>query len=88
MKRNFVSWVVVLLVAAASAGAEYVYAGQWGSFGAGNGQFNYPNGIGVAPASGNVYVADTQNDRVQYFRWKNEPAVAPASLGKIKALFK
>jgi hypothetical protein len=44
---------------------------QWGSSGAGNGQFTGPQGVAVAPAgspnAGRVYVADTGNKRVQYF---------------------
>ncbi|HUU57043.1 MAG TPA: hypothetical protein VMW93_06865, partial [bacterium] len=61
--------------------------GKWGSQGSGNGQFYRPYGVAYAPLSGYVYVADTGNDRIQYFKWVN-PAVAPASLGRIRALFK
>jgi DNA-binding beta-propeller fold protein YncE len=39
---------------------------QWGSYGTGNGQFNYPGGIAV-DSSGNVYVADRGNNRIQKF---------------------
>lgn len=39
----------------------------WGSPGAGNGQFNGALDVAVDPASGNVYVADVGNDRVQRF---------------------
>ena len=42
------------------------YLGQWGSHGSGNGQFDYPYGVAVAPG-GDVYVADSDNNRVQYF---------------------
>lgn len=35
--------------------------------GSGNGQFNGPSGISVEPISGDVYVADTNNNRVQRF---------------------
>jgi len=42
------------------------YQGQWGSYGSGNGQFNIAAGVAVAP-NGNVYVADYNNNRVQYF---------------------
>jgi len=37
-----------------------------GGMGAGNGQFNYPRGLNVTP-SGNVLIADTNNDRIQKF---------------------
>ena len=39
----------------------------WGTLGTGNGQFNAPTGIAVDPSSGNVYVADTGNNRIQEF---------------------
>jgi len=42
------------------------YLGQWGSLGGGNGQFVSPLGVAV-DASGNVYVADMNNHRVQKF---------------------
>src|SRR5581483_10087855 len=40
---------------------------QWGSFGSGNGLFNNPQGITVDPVTGNVWVLDSGNDRVQQF---------------------
>lgn len=45
-----------------------VYVLQWGSFGnpPDTSVFNRPSGVAVAP-NGDVYVADTQNDRVQRF---------------------
>jgi len=67
VKGKFLNWAAALLVGAASAGAGYVYAGQWGSIGAGAGQFVYPCGVAIAPASGYVYVSDSGNHRVQYF---------------------
>src|SRR5262249_38497264 len=42
------------------------YLTQWGSFGAGAGQFNCPLGVAV-DASGSVYVADNLNNRIQKF---------------------
>jgi len=39
---------------------------SWGSAGTGPGQFNMPYGV-ATDAAGNVYVADTYNDRVQVF---------------------
>jgi DNA-binding beta-propeller fold protein YncE len=41
-------------------------ATTWGGPGQGDGQFQEPWGVAVAP-NGNVYVADTWNHRVQYF---------------------
>ena len=38
----------------------------WGGFGSGSGQFVFPHGIAV-DADGHVYVADTDNDRIQEF---------------------
>lgn len=48
------------------AAVTYVYNTQWGSLGSGNGQFNSPRGMAV-DSSGNVYVADTGNNRIQKF---------------------
>ena len=39
---------------------------EWGSWGKGDGQFEYPSGI-TTGANGNVYVADSGNARVQEF---------------------
>jgi len=41
-------------------------ATKWGSNGTGDGQFNQPFGVGV-DGSGNVYVVDRKNDRIQKF---------------------
>jgi hypothetical protein len=40
--------------------------GQWGTFGTGDGQFFNHQGISIA-GNGNVYVADTRNNRIQVF---------------------
>ncbi len=42
------------------------YVNQWGSNGSGNGQFSLPNGLYV-DGSGNVYVDDKGNERIQVF---------------------
>jgi DNA-binding beta-propeller fold protein YncE len=54
-------------------GINYTLVKTWGSLGSGDGQFNYPYGIAVDP-SGNIYVADTINNRIQKFA----PVLAPA----------
>ncbi len=46
--------------------AGYVFVRQWGSEGSGDGQFNFPRAIAIGP-DGNVYVADSDNHRVQVF---------------------
>lgn len=40
---------------------------EFGGAGAGDGQFHTPNGIAVHPITGNVFVADALNDRIQEF---------------------
>nr|NIT35784.1 hypothetical protein [candidate division Zixibacteria bacterium] len=62
------------------------FLGKWGRRGFGNGQFTYLCGVAVTGNGAYVYVADTENYRIQYF--KDVTAVAPASLGRVKALFK
>ena len=57
---------VLTSTAPASAGT-FTFVSAFGSQGSGNAQFNQPRGIAVAP-SGDVYVADSLNNRVQRFR--------------------
>ncbi len=47
---------------------------EFGGYGTGDGQFNYPRGIAIAP-SGDVYVADSGNNRIQKFT----PTCAPVA---------
>ncbi|TMA57524.1 MAG: hypothetical protein E6J75_07440, partial [Deltaproteobacteria bacterium] len=39
---------------------------NWGSLGSGDGEFSQPSGVAV-DGSGNVFVADTGNNRIQEF---------------------
>ena len=50
----------------ASRAQPPTYITQWGTEGSGNGQFELPHGVAV-DAGGNVYVADTNNGRIQKF---------------------
>jgi len=86
MKRIIlISIMPIMLVNIAISG--WVYEGQWGSYGSGYGQFNYPPGIAV-PSNYKAYVVDTKNHRVQYFRYEPAQNITPTSLGNVKALFK
>jgi DNA-binding beta-propeller fold protein YncE len=66
MKSTVFYAVTVLAVAVTPGLADWVYEGQWGAVGIGNGQFNLPGDVAIA-TNGNVYVADAYNYRVQYF---------------------
>jgi sugar lactone lactonase YvrE len=57
---------VCALVALAAPGQGFKVVGKWGKDGSANGQFMNPKGIATDKA-GNVYVADTDNNRVQVF---------------------
>src|SRR5688572_3365276 len=40
---------------------------EFGSFGTERGYFNSPNGIAVSPKTGNYYISDSANSRIQIF---------------------
>jgi hypothetical protein len=60
-----VAGALVAIAAPASASAAFGPVGAFGGSGSGNGQFNGPRGL--AASAGTVYVADTSNNRVEYF---------------------
>ncbi len=70
--RHFFHIIPTLIIAAififnyTHTFAAYYYASQFGTEGVGNGQFSYPRHI-AQDASGNLYVTDNGNSRVQKF---------------------
>jgi sugar lactone lactonase YvrE len=70
MKRSAILTTLVLAIVLCWTSTALATAptplGSWGTGGSGNGQFNNPNVIGLAP-NGDVYIADTNNNRVQHF---------------------
>ena len=57
-----------VLGGARAAEPAYVFVGKFGSGpGTATGQFVQPNGIAIEASAGNVYVADTLNNRIQEF---------------------
>ena len=58
--------VLLLLTTIAAAGNTYGLAAKWGAAGTSNGKLSYPCGIAV-DVSGNVFVADLCNNRIQKF---------------------
>ena len=72
MKHRSVALVLLVGLTAAlavpvgAAEGDPRFITKWGSNGSGDGQFNLPEGVGVAP-DGTVYVAEGFNDRIQYF---------------------
>ncbi|MFC1678070.1 6-bladed beta-propeller, partial [Planctomycetota bacterium] len=73
-RRNsfFVMVVSVITLLMTSYGfANYQYLNEWGSLGTGDGQFNNPTGLAF-DQSGNVYVSDQDNHRIQKFTGNGE----------------
>jgi tripartite motif-containing protein 71 len=64
-----------------------VYLTQWGTQGGGPGQFDIPCWGIAADADGNVYVADSANQRIQKFG--SLPVSATSTTwGRIKSLYR
>jgi tripartite motif-containing protein 71 len=61
--------------------ADNIFITKWGSDGSENGQFNSPAGIAI-DSSGNVYVADSGNNRIQKFTSDGTFITAWGSEGK------
>ena len=61
-----VSLVILQTQLINSASAEVTFLNTWGSEGSGHGEFNWPLGVALSD-TGQVYVADRYNDRIQRF---------------------
>ncbi len=61
-----VSSIDTTVMRGANAGNTWSYSRKWGSSGSGDGQLNSPHSIALA-ANGQVFVADTGNNRIQVF---------------------
>ncbi len=55
-----------------SFGTPPTYSSAFGSFGSGSGQFREPCDLVVDPSSGNIWLADTENSRLEEFNGKGE----------------
>jgi len=60
---------------------------NWGTFGSGDGEFDWPSGVAV-DRQGYIYVADTNNNRVQKFAPGAIVPTVRTSWGRLKALYR
>ena len=65
------SLLAFMISMASDAYANYIVISKWGSYGLANGQFDAPFSAIVDSLSGNVFVADTINNRIQKFQLSN-----------------
>jgi hypothetical protein len=77
--------LALFMLGAPLAGATTVYApiGSFGAAGSGAGQFVSPQRIAVDPGTGDVFVADSGNDRIQVFR----PTATPGACAEACAAY-
>lgn len=68
-----------------SAAPTHVFRNQWGGLGTQLGKFRYPNGIAVGGSS--IYVADTNNNRIQKFTAEGTPVMSWGNQGSSEEQF-
>jgi sugar lactone lactonase YvrE len=64
-----------------------VFSSSFGSFGSGDGQFNSPSGMAVVKSTGDVWVVDRNNNRMEKFNSKGEYVAKFGSAGSGKGQF-
>ena len=82
-----VALCVVFLLSPISAQAEFGMQAKWGSHGVGDGWFMTPASVSVDP-SGNVYVADSGNHRIQKFDSNGNYLSKWGSIGNAEGQFR
>src|SRR5262245_46829059 len=83
----FISLAPSALATSVQGATPYVFVRSIGTLGSGNGQFNGPRGVGV-DSSGNVWVADYFNHRIQEFTSSGAFVQTFGSLGSTNGTFK
>jgi len=68
------------------AQGAFVHQLSFGSFGSADGQFNLPRGVAV-DGSGNIYVADVGNNRIQVFNSAGTHQLSFGTLGSADGQF-
>ncbi|MEM2760711.1 MAG: hypothetical protein QXW73_07990, partial [Nitrososphaerales archaeon] len=66
MRKTLLAVTLIVIMSTATLVDAVSFLTKWGSFGSADGQFRAPSGVAV-DSSGNVYVADTNNNRIQKF---------------------
>ena len=72
IQASLAAAVFVLVLAASALAEEPVQVGQFGAAGAEAGQLSKPSGVAIDQASGDVYVVDTLNERIDRFDAEGE----------------
>jgi tripartite motif-containing protein 71 len=63
------------------------FLAKWGGTGSGMGQFLYPQGVAM-DGSGNIYVVDDGNDRIQVFGPPGPTPATSTTWGHLKTMFR